>query len=224
MDIVRHFVYDLFFFKSPRNHLLVGIVVALWPEVFPKVDSELASTPVVQTIVWCVFNTGPETFSVDMKIGENRDNFESETGFRANSYQAETLVKNFIALAKQSMLEGGRLQEITKSLLLIGRCKGHRWVHNNIISRLMKSLSVEGDQTFLAWVISTLGLLSRVYPADGRENIREIFQSVAAMLSNREIEPELEKSCVLALFHLGYHLQLQVWIQRLFIFKRIEMI
>ena len=55
---------------------MVGIVVALWPEIFPKADTKLAKTPLVETIVWCVFNTGPDTFSVEMKVGETQENFE----------------------------------------------------------------------------------------------------------------------------------------------------
>ena len=36
IEIVKNFIYDLFYFKSPRNHILIGIVIALWPQVFPR--------------------------------------------------------------------------------------------------------------------------------------------------------------------------------------------
>ena len=204
-------MYDLFYFKSPRNHLLVGIVVALWPDIFPRANTKLAETPLVETIVWCVFNTGPDTYSVEMKVGETKENFEKETGFRANAFKADSLVKKFLEMAKETTEDEKLLNEITKSLLLIGRCKGYLWVNNNIFMRLLKIVGEEKNQTFLSWVFSTLGIVSRVYPVEGRENIKQIFESVLKMLSSRDIPVQLERSCVWALFHLGYHLQLQVW-------------
>ena len=215
-DIVKHFVYDLFFFKSPRNHLLVGIVVALWPQIFPKVNTDLAGSPLVETLVWCIFNTGPETFSAEMKIGETQENFERETGFKANSVKAESLVVKMIQVANDNLVEDETLEEIAKSFLVIGRCKGYRWVHNNIISRLLKSLGEGpgtcGKEGFMAWVISTLGLLSRIYPAEGRNSIKSIFESIESMLVKNELTPETENAYVYALFQLGHHLQMQVCI------------
>ena len=41
VEMVKNFIYDLFYFKSPRNHILVGIVVALWPEVFPRQETDI---------------------------------------------------------------------------------------------------------------------------------------------------------------------------------------
>ena len=209
-DIVKHFVYDLFFFKSPRNHLLVGIVVALWPQIFPKVHTELAGSPLVETLVWCVFNTGPETFTAEMKVGETQQNFERETGFKANSVKAESLVIKMINLAHDNLVEAERLEEITKSLLVIGRCKGYRWAHNNIFTRLMKSLGEGGKQEFMTWVISTMGTLSRIYPAEGRSSIQSIFENLQTLLTTAELTPEIETAYVSALFQLGHHLQLQV--------------
>ena len=213
-DVVKHFVYDLFFFKSPRNHLLVGIVVALWPQIFPKVSTDLAGTPLVETLVWCIFNTGPETFTAEMKVGETQENFERETGFKANSVKAESLVLKMIQLANENLVEDETLEEITKSLLVIGRCKGYRWVHNNIFTRLLKSLSqgvgTGGKEEFMTWVLSTIGLLSRIYPAEGRSSIKPIFESIESMLKNNELTSEMEAACVYALFQLGYHLQVQV--------------
>ena len=209
-DIVKHFVYDLFFFKSPRNHLLVGIVVALWPQIFPKVNTDLAGSPLMETLVWCIFNTGPETFSPEMKVGVTQDNFEKETGFKANSVKAESLVIKMITLANDNLVEAETLEEITKSLLVIGRCKGYRWVHNNIFTRLMKSLGEGGRQDFMNWVISTIGLLSRIFPAEGRSSIKTIYENIETMLRTVDLTPDMEKTYVSALLQLGHHLQLQV--------------
>ena len=208
-------MYDLFFFKSPRNHLLVGIVVALWPQVFPRANTDLGRSPLVETLVWCVYNTGPETFTAEMKVEETQQNFERETGFKANSVKADSLVIKMIQLANENLVDDDdTLEEITKSLLVIGRCKGYRWVHNNIFARLLKSLSegqgAGGKQKFMTWVFSTIGLLSRIFPAEGRTTIKPIFEDLETILRKTELTPEMEKAYVSALIQLGHHLQLQV--------------
>ena len=126
----------LHFLKYSDNVLIqIGIVVALWPEVFPPQDSEMAKTPIMETIVWCVFNTDPATFSREMMVYETKENFEKDYGYKANSIKAEELVKNFIKLAGENDTNKDLLDEITKSLLLLGRCKDFRWVNNNLVTR-----------------------------------------------------------------------------------------
>ena len=115
-----------------------------------------------------------------------------------------------ITLANDDLVGAETLEEITKSLLVIGRCKGYRWVHNNIFARLMKSLGEGGRQEFMNWVISTIGLLSRIFPAEGRSSIKTIFENIETMLKTGDLTPEMEKTYVSALFQLGHHLQLQV--------------
>ena len=89
------------------------------------------------------------------------------------------------AEARVGRAEGA--EDLTRALLLLGRCKDYRWVNNNIFTRLLKRLAdiwtkSEGDQSFMCWVISTLGLLSRVYPAEGREQLKSIMESVTSIL------------------------------------------
>lgn len=217
IQMVRHFIYDLFYFKSPRNHVLVGIVIALFPEVFVDNGTSLSKTPIIDTIVWCIFNTSPEKFAPEMKVDETKYNFEKDYGFKSHSIKAEELVIKFIKLAEENVGNQDLLDEISASLLLLGRCKEFRWVNNNIFSRLMKSLSglfnsgsISSNQTFLSWVISSLGLLSRIFPAEGRDNIKEIYVSVEALLKGHSLNAEAENACVISLLQLGYHLQTQV--------------
>lgn len=213
VHLVRHFVYDLFYFKSPRNHILVGIVVALWPEVFPHSSSPSAGNPLVESLVWAVFNTGPGQKSPEMKCQQTQDNFVKEYGYKQHSTKAEELIVKFIGVAKTTK-DSTVLDDLTRCLLLIGKCKDYRWVNNNISNRLLKCLadvwSQGGDQTMLRWVLCTLGLLSRVYPAEGRDQLKQLFDPIILMLGGGELLPETEIVCVRALLHLGYHLQSQV--------------
>ena len=138
----------------------------------------------METIVWSIFNTGPEKFSPEMRVVETISNFANDYGHKKNMVKAEELVIKFIKTAEENIDNQELLDEISKCLLLLGRCKEYRWVHNNVFSRLMKRLgdiwersSRTGDQQFLAWVIRTLGTLSRVFPAEGRDILVNIYNS-----------------------------------------------
>ena len=99
--------------------------------------------------------------------------------------------------------------------------RDHSWTHNNVVRRLLELLKKymaipeEGttNSKMLAWVIDTVGLVSRVYPVEpARRNLKDIFSSFAQMLqSGGEImTPELENACLRALIHTGHHLPVQV--------------
>ena len=107
--------------------------------MFPHYGSEISKTPIIETIVWCVFNTGPEIFSPEMRVDETKLNFEKDYGFKANQVKAENLVITFIKTAEDNVENRNLLDEITKSLLLIGRCKEYRWVNNNILTRYINN-------------------------------------------------------------------------------------
>ena len=40
--------------------------------------------------------------------------------------------------------------------------------------------------------------------------MRGIYQPVEQLLTNGGLDPDTEDACVMALFHLGYHMQTQV--------------
>ena len=217
VTLMKQFLFDLFYFKSPRNHILVGIVIALWPEIFPSGDSPLSSSPLAETIVWCIFNTGPSQKSPEMLVQVTKDNFVLQYGYKPNAENATSLVSKLIKSAELNDTDVELLEEITMCLLLIGRCKEFRWVNNNISAQLLKSLAKvwggaeEGSQNILQWVITTLGLLSRVYPAEGRDQLTSLYTSVESLLKKGDsLNPATEVACIKALLHLGYHLQLQV--------------
>jgi len=213
--LMKHFIFDLFYFKSPRNHILVGIVIALWPDIFPHRVSPLASTPLAETLAWCVFNTGPAQKSPEMRVQETKDNYVRDYDYKPNAVSADGLVIKFIKMAEENSNNKELLEEVAMCLLLIGRNKEYRWVNNNISARLLKSLASVwgggGDESVLRWVITTLGILSRVYPAQGREQVISLYNSVEQMLQKgSSLQPETEQACITALLHLGYHLQYQV--------------
>ena len=109
---IRHFLFDLFYFKSPRNHLLLGIVMALWPESLPAASHPLATTPIMETLAWCVFNTGPTQKAPEMKVQEVKDDFVRNYGYKQNLWKADELVKRFIAVAESNPSEV-ELKEVT---------------------------------------------------------------------------------------------------------------
>ena len=68
----------------------------------------------------------------------------------------------------------------------------------------------EKFQELLIWVIDCVGSVSRVYPAEARERLIDIFQPIQGILktSNRELlTPKLEETCLKALIWTGHHLQ-----------------
>ena len=109
---IRHCLFDLFYFKSPRNHLLLGIVMALWPDSLPAASDPLATTPLMETLVWCVFNTGPSQKAPEMKVREVQDDFVRNYGYKQNLWKADDLVKRFIAVAESDPSEA-ELREVT---------------------------------------------------------------------------------------------------------------
>ena len=105
LEGIRHALFDLFFFKSPRNHLLLGIVMALWPDSLPVASDPLATSPLIETLVWCVFNTGPAQRAPEMKVAEVQDDFVRIYGYKQNMWKADDLVKRFIAVAESNPSE-----------------------------------------------------------------------------------------------------------------------
>ena len=63
----------------------------------------------------------------------------------------------------------------------------------------------------LTWVIDCIGNISRVYPADGREHLRGIFDPIKSILTNKAqstiLDGKLEDACLKALVWTGHHLQ-----------------
>merc|ERR1719381_77895 len=66
----------------------------------------------------------------------------------------------------------------------------------------------------LRWVIECIGLLSRLYPAEGRQQLSGIFESIKEIIVNEnsdiQLETETVTCCVNALLLLGYHFQAQL--------------
>ena len=87
-----------------------------------------------------MFNTGPEVYSPEMMVNETKEIMEKDYNYRPSSHKAEELVIRFLKAAEENVKDGNLMEEITRSLLLLGRSRDYRWVQNNIFSRLMKLL------------------------------------------------------------------------------------
>jgi len=180
------------------------------------ISKKVACTPLVATLVWCVYNTGPAQRAPEMKVQECKDDFIRIYGYKPNQTKADDLVKRFIQEAEARPGEEA-LEELCQCLLLIGRCKEHVWVNNNIVMRLFKSLESghrAGDtsQGHMRWVFASLGLLARVYPAEGRASLTSMFDQMTGLLTaaGASIPQPTELACIRALTHIGYHLQAQI--------------
>lgn len=66
---MKRFVWDLLFFKSPRIHLLIGVIIDLWPEVLGKVED---LSPEEETVLWAIFHAHDHKNSPEMRISETR--------------------------------------------------------------------------------------------------------------------------------------------------------
>ena len=115
----------------------------------------------------------------------------------------------------------------TVNTVAFGNCrvKDFQWTHNNVIRRLLEVFSkyMRQEETaanprrceaVLAWVVDTVGLVSRVYPVEpARSNLKDIFASFAKLLQSGGgdmMPPGLEDACLRALINTGHHLPVQV--------------
>ena len=151
------------------------------------------------------------------RLQETRDNYAREYGLHAQANTAEILVKKLLEGAEEDLRVGepGRLREYSHCILLLARCKEFRWANNNIINRLTNKLmdavkTPEQGMARLCWVLSTIGLVSRVYTQEGRENLKGLYQAIEDLMRSGKLEPKTELVCVNTFLHLGYHLQQQV--------------
>jgi len=101
VDRVKGLILDLLFFKSPRNHLIIGTCLMLFPSMFHHWDDPARLTPVEKTVAWMIFNTG--VMAAEMHVNEVRTTFRTSYGYPINmGVRAADLVKEFIKLATET--------------------------------------------------------------------------------------------------------------------------
>jgi len=213
LDCMKRFVLDLCFFKSPRVHLIIGVIIDLWPELFEKTGPEFA--PEEEALLWTVFHTNDLKHSPEMRVMETRIEIQKRYGYNPFEFEAKNLVIKYLNLA-ETCDDSETLESIKYSLFMLGRGNDYRWVNNNVVSRLLKLLEKvwspdKDDQSKLRWVMECIGMVSRLYPVEGRQQLTDLFDSVKGLLAvENKLDPSTIESCVSALLHLGYHLQAQV--------------
>jgi len=207
--LIKKFLYDLFYFNSPRNHLVVGVIMDLWPDIFDCEKSSL--TPQQEIVLWALFNTGDVKSTADMKVLETRSLMTDRNGFVPADFEPKRMIDKYLVQIHNNRHQDF-LSEVRCALLLLGKCNDYQWTHNHITNRLYKLVGqFIGDQELLRWVLETIGLLSRVYTQEGRKKLESMFNGVKDLLDNEDdLEESTVESIVLALIHLGHHLQFQV--------------
>jgi len=142
---------------------------------------------------------------------------------KPNGVSGVDLVKHFIETTEKKFSNQDWTEATKLSLLLLAKVQEFQWAHNNIVRRLLEifakymsgssSANQEQSSAMLAWVVDTVGLISRVYPVDpAREKLTEVFDAFAKLLSSGHssiMTRKLEEACLRALVYTGHNLPVQ---------------
>lgn len=223
----KSFLYDVFYHKGNRNFVMLTVFFDVWPEImFWTGTSSTQLNPLLETVIWAIYNTGPPNSLAELKVFETRHKLEKTCCLpQPKGVSADSLVKYFID-ATEKNFENEEWTDSTKlSLLLLARVKDFQWTHNNVIRRLLEvfgkymrpeetAANPRRCEAVLAWVVDTVGLVSRVYPVEpARTSLKDIFASFAKLLQSGGgdmMTPGLEDACLRALINTGHHLPVQV--------------
>jgi len=221
----KAYMYDVFYHRSNRNFVMLTVFFDTWPEVmFWTGTAATVLNPLLETVIWAIYNTGPPNSLAEMKVFEARMKLDKSCGLpQPKGVSAEDLVKLFIDTTEKKFDDEDWTESTKLSLLLLARVKESQWANNNILRRLLEVLrkymqkydEMGSDKSakILAWVVNTVGLVARVYTAENaRTQLPSIFDAFAKLLKNQSdgiMTPELEDACLRALVHTGHHLPVQ---------------
>ena len=99
---------------------------------------------------------------------------------------------------------------------MLSRWDKFDWANNHIVVRLLDLLKDNKDfsdpkvKDIMRWVVDTIGEISRIYPMTAREHLLTIFEPLTSLIGQKDIDAQLEKSCLKAIIWTGHHLQVQV--------------
>ena len=131
-----------------------------------------------------------------LKVFETRRQLGQLCGLpKPNGVSGIDLVKHFIETTEKKFSNQDWTEATKLSLLLLAKVQEFQWAHNNIVRRLLEifakymsgtsSANQEQSSAMLAWVVDTVGLISRVYPVEpAREKLTEVFDAFAKLLSS----------------------------------------
>lgn len=221
----KAFILDTFYHRSNRNFVMLTVFFDTWPEImFWTGTSTTELNPLLETVIWSIYNTGPPNSLAEMKVFEARHKLEKTCGLpQPKGVTNVDLVKLFIDTTERKFDNQEWTDSTKLSLLFLARVNEYQWANNNIVRRLLEVFAkymqghdhnVRGKcSKMLAWVVDTVGLVARVYPVEpARNNLKSIFDSFAKLLQHESaglMTPELEDACLRALVHTGHHLPVQ---------------
>lgn len=206
----RLFIYDILFFRNTRSHVAINILLETWHELMIVNSMSTNADPVFSAIIWMIFNSGPETSLTDMKVHEAKNKLQRLCGVKKPEMTGDELIKQLIKITEDHQ-ENEKLRFATKkALLLIGRWQEYKWTNNHIVSRLLDILKTSKSNAIMLWVIDTIGHLSRVYPVEGRDHLTSVFDSLTALIRQKDIDANMEEVCLRSIIWTGHHLQFQV--------------
>ncbi len=135
-DRAKIFLYDMFFFKSPRCHIAVCIFLDVWPEILmwqgyrTQEAFELRLIdPVLDSVLWCVYNTGPPSSTRDLQVGEAKERVNRECNVRFPQVSAVEFCNNLLNNVESRPGDQGLLEGTTRAMLLMCRWQTYRLVN-----------------------------------------------------------------------------------------------
>uniref|UniRef100_A0A0K2V5J5 Putative LOC101744334 [Bombyx mori] n=1 Tax=Lepeophtheirus salmonis TaxID=72036 RepID=A0A0K2V5J5_LEPSM len=214
---VKTFMYDVTFFNNSRMHAIIYNIVLTWPDLFTWTGDGggESADPILEATVWIIYNTGPATGASDFKVHDCRRSLQSRCGLISPYSTGIELVQKLIQRVTSEPSNRILKHSTVKAFLIISKSKDYKWCTNNLVNPLLQLLSEENSNYFhksgglMPWVVESIGEISRIYPADERTHLEDVFNPIKSLLENHDINPLLETACIKCLIRLGHHLQYQ---------------
>ena len=68
-EAAKSFLFDVFYHKGNRNFVMLTVFFDVWPEImFWTGTSSSKLNPLLETIIWAIYNTGPPNSLTELKV------------------------------------------------------------------------------------------------------------------------------------------------------------
>ena len=65
----KSFLYDVFYHKGNRTFVMLTVFFDVWPEImFWTGTSSTQLNPLLETVIWAIYNTGPPNSLAELKV------------------------------------------------------------------------------------------------------------------------------------------------------------
>lgn len=188
---------------------MLTVMLDTWPQIFCGNLNDIFA----ETIIWVIYNSGPAQSRADMRVPEVKEKLLQYCGVRRPKLTGDELIKKIIGRVETDQGQSKSLRFLAaRSLLFISRVENkYEWSFNHIIRRLFDALASNESPTtlFVAWVVETIGLVTRFFPDAAREQLIQIFEQLTVMINQDRVDKDLEEACIRAIAMTGHHLQFQ---------------